>query len=69
MTNNPPMPLVPEDPEDELSDPPLVEDADGEEKLDPDQNEDRVDSADADRLAAETGTETDAEPDTGTREA
>lgn len=54
MTNNPQMPLIPEDPEDELSDPPLVEDSDGHEKLDPDRNDEQIDSAEADRIAAET---------------
>lgn len=57
MTNNPQMPLVPEDPEDELSDPPLVEDPDGHEKLDPDRDDDGLDSAEADRIAAETGSD------------
>jgi hypothetical protein len=54
MTNNPQMPLSPEDPDQELFEPPLVEDADGDEKLDPDRNDDQIDSAEADRVAAET---------------
>lgn len=54
MTNNPQVPLSPEDPED--SDVPVMQDDDGEEKLDPDLNEDLIDSSEADRLAAESET-------------
>ncbi|GAB6856108.1 hypothetical protein [Microbacterium xylanilyticum] len=61
MTNNPQMPLVPEDPEQELSDPPLMEDADGDEELDPDRNDDHIDSAEADRIASETDDDLDDE--------
>ncbi|MBN9157129.1 MULTISPECIES: hypothetical protein [unclassified Microbacterium] len=58
MTNNPAMPLIPEDPEDpENADSPLVEDPDGDEKLDPDLNEDLIESAEADRIAAERDTQ------------
>lgn len=53
MTNNPQMPLSPEDPDLEGPDVPLMQDDDGDEKLDPDVDDDQVDSSEADRLAAE----------------
>ncbi|WP_292720349.1 hypothetical protein [Microbacterium sp. 13-71-7] len=52
MTNIPP--LVPADPNEENPEEPLMEDAEGHEKLDPDADQDRIDSAEADRLAAES---------------
>ncbi|GAA4483806.1 hypothetical protein [Microbacterium panaciterrae] len=58
MTNNPQMPLIPHDAEQD-PDVPLMQDAGGDEKLDPDANEDLVDSAEADKLAAETETRED----------
>ena len=53
MTNTPPMPPIPEDPDQENHERPLVEEPDGDEKLDPDANDDLIDSAEADRIAAE----------------
>ena len=54
MTNNPMVPLVPEDPDDEsVPDAALREEADGRETLDPDAADELVDSAEADRIAAE----------------
>lgn len=54
MTNNPQMPLRPEDPDEVNPDMPLMKDADGDEKLDPDAADELIDSAEADRIAAET---------------
>lgn len=53
MTNNPQLPLSPEDPEQDGPDVPLMKDADGKAKLDPDANEDLIDSSEADRIAAD----------------
>ena len=51
MTSNPTPPIVP-DPLDSDLDEGVVEREDGERVVDPDVNDDLVDSADADRLAA-----------------
>ncbi len=51
MSNNPTVPLVPEDPDDDLSSEAPVQEVNGQEVLDPDADDDLIDSADADRLA------------------
>lgn len=54
MTNNPMVPLVPEDPDDNETVPDAaLREEDGRETLDPDAADELVDSAEADRIAAE----------------
>ncbi|MDA4895900.1 hypothetical protein PFZ55_54545 [Streptomyces sp. MS2A] len=53
MTNNPMLPLVPEDPDDEGIPEAVLREEDGRETLDPDAADELVDSAEADRIAAE----------------
>lgn len=52
MTNLPLPPYIPI-PDDEISEGEPVVDVDGRDEIDPDANEDLIDSAEADRLAAE----------------
>ncbi|MFJ4175904.1 hypothetical protein [Microbacterium sp. NPDC089696] len=52
MSNPPIPPIPPLDGDDDDLDP-AIREVDGERELDPDANPDRIDSADADRLAAE----------------
>jgi len=53
--SNPNLPAMPLPGDDLPEDVPTVEEPDGEERLDPDADQDRVDSADADRVAATRG--------------
>lgn len=68
MSNMTPIVPLPEGPGDETAENTATREEDGKRKLDPDAADDLIESADADRIAAETGDATADEDDPRTRE-